>query len=564
MQAPSLLLLPDRSSAEIHMTDLSDQTLMEALIEQTSDEFKKPFLHPSGRYLPVCRWPGVKCNARRRVVEIAKREPAKGIDNVLDIAFLPPRLNVIYFPANSNLHGSVCTRTLPASLGACFFGGGNFFHGNFDFRYLPPGLTLLSIRNNQFSGCCDLAHLPKHLAALDAAQNYFTGSLHLSKLPISLRTLTLGTTDLSGAIDLRNLPHLFESLNLTDSRFYGEVCLDFLPITTKAIYLSYNRLFGSIHAAKLPSSLEVLDLRFNEFTGVAVISTDMLPRVKYESWYISGVADENGKVYKSVPQVFNDLWHMMEFVEKLDNDTKRSFASRSRGPLPLKLWKGLELSSWEVVLGIQITESAGYRHVKGTFAFDKLPRKVTSVEIGGYRRFVTGSIETMQLPKLLQELKVSNNDLDGDFEFEGLPMSLVTLDISHNRFGGPVALDQLPVRMENLLASGNYFGGSLDLTNLPKTLRTLHLAASLCEGPVNFNLLPASLEELDLRQNDLGGRVRMTRVPPSLIDFRIDGNRFEGTAVLSRSAPNGIWRTFEACFGIEAVVDTDGVPFRDW
>ena len=559
MQAPSLLLLPHRSSAEIHMTDLSDQTLMEALIQETYDDFKQLFQYPSGRYLPVCRWLGVKCNGRRQVVEIVSEEfPYIDYQSILDISFLPPHIKSCHLPEGGDFFGKVETQALPSSLESLKISS-NSFHSTFDFCRLPAKMGTLNISNNMLSGSCNLTNLPKYLVELDTSKNFFAGTIALDRLPRCLRVLSLASRTFRGKINLRSLPHGLYELNLTESDFFGEICLDYLPQQFGLINLSHNRLCGSIHAANIPQSIRILDLRGNEFTGVAVINVFMHRRVKYDSEYITSVANAGSYIYKQMPQDFDDLPHMMAFMNRIIGETKRMFQNRNGDPLPLKLWKGLEFNDLMRVARIQITEDTGFKNVMGQFDFDKLPRMVRAVEIGGYGKFVTGRIDTENLPKMLEEFKVPKNSMDEPFRFERLPMRIVTLDVSGNRFTGPVALNRLPIHMEILIASENRFGGNLDLTNLPGTLRLLRLRACLFKGANSFNLLPAGIEVLDLRENQIKGQFRMTRLPPSLRELCIDGNHFEGTAILSRDVPQG-WSFTDSPY-IEAVVDTNGVPY---
>ena len=561
MQAP-LLLVPHRSSAEIQMTDLSDQTLMEALIEQTSDEFKQPFQHPSGRYLPVCRWSGVKCNGRRQVMEIVRHEfPVKDTHDRLHIAFLPRHIKSCCLPEGGDFFGTVPTQALPNSLESLDIRN-NSFNGTFDFSRLPARMERVNIRKNNFSGSCDLTRLPKHLVELDAFDTLLSGSIALHTLPKSLRYLYLKAAHFRGTINLRNLPPSLTLAFLRESSFFGKICLDYLPKCIGVLNLSHNRLCGPVQAAKLPSSLQRLDLRFNEFTGVAVINIDMLPRVVYDSEYITAIANSNGKIYKQMPQGFDDLPHMMAFIDGLDGDTKRMFLKRNGDPLPLKLWKGFKFDSFMQVTHIKVTEDTGFKNLKGKFDFDKLPRMIRAVEIAGYGKYLNGHIVTEHLPKVLEDLRVPNNSMEGDFRFGKLPMSLITLDVSQNLFSGPVALDLLPIHMESLAGSRNNFGGTLDLANLPRTLRVLRLCGCGFTEEVNLNLLPAGLEELDLSHNRLDGKVRMTRVPPSLRHLSIDGNNFQGTAVISRDAPSG-W-SLKISPKIQAIVDTNNVPYSDY
>ena len=101
MNPPSLLVLPGCSATELNISGLSDQDLMEALIDEASDNFKQIFQHPSGKFLPVCRWQGVHCSARREVTSINSFQ-CESVSKV-QLAFLPPHLVEQAFPKGGNL-----------------------------------------------------------------------------------------------------------------------------------------------------------------------------------------------------------------------------------------------------------------------------------------------------------------------------------------------------------------------------------------------------------------------------------------------------------------------------
>ena len=563
MQPPSLLLLPDRSIGDLHRTALSDQDLMEALIEDTADEFKQTFQHPSGKYMPVCRWNGVLCT-RRQVTRFhfasfhMRESPA-----TIDFAFLPPNLTHFDLPKKGGLYGPVETRGLPKRL-ELFVIPENHFFGSFDFRHLPENTQAVDISRNNFSGSCNLTHLPSRLTVLMAHENDFTGSVSLDNLPECMRLLELGVNKLRGSINLKKLPRDLETLSLRENAFFGEICLDYLPMSVKQIHLAGNRLCGSIRAPNLPESLTIFDLLKNEFTGIAVVKKDFADIVSFDPTHMLAVVDENGRAYKhfrrpsAEGKLHQDYFPLMSLVSALTDASKQMFHTRSGKPLPIDKWPGLEFDRNSRVVGIYFTGDYGFENLEGSLCFDHIPVFVKDIKFCASEE-ITGTIDTAKLPRGLEVLIVCLHSLDGDFKFERLPMILHYLDISENYFSGTVALDALPINMKTLRAFYNKFHGSLDLTNLPRTLDTLLLSDCRFTGGVMLNLLPPSLTTLSLGDNMLQGSIRLTRISPRMHDIDLDGNNFSGTAVLSREAINVLELNFLKSF--DAVVDADGIPF---
>ena len=65
-----LFLSVDPSLGRVDYSSMSDQTLVEMLIDGFDDETKKTFQDSEGAYLDVCKCSGVECNDYERVIEI--------------------------------------------------------------------------------------------------------------------------------------------------------------------------------------------------------------------------------------------------------------------------------------------------------------------------------------------------------------------------------------------------------------------------------------------------------------------------------------------------------------
>ena len=450
MQAPSLLLLPDRSIGELHSTAIPDQDLMELLIEDMSDDFKKIFQHSSGKYVPVCRWKGVTCNAQRNVlhVQFAKFKKGKAPAKI-DFAYLPRSLVNFDMPLQK-LHGTVETSALPRKLELLSIRN-NDIYGTFDFRCLPEHLRILDILGNHFSGSVNFDSLPPTIEKIRALDNAFIGCIALDKLPRSLIDLDLSQNKLRGSLNLQSTARDLKVLTLADNAFFGEVCFDHLPQKVEHVFLESNRLCGSIRILRLPESLVGLHLQKNEFSGIAVIRKDLYSHIALQTQHLIAVVDENGRAYKRFDRSDSDKVHkdvvaMFGFVTFLDYATRSQFLNPYGKPLALEDWKGVELDSYSRVVAIRFTEDSGVQELKGSICFDHLPKFVKVCEICPDHHAITGVIHTENLPRSLEELIVPSKALSGEFQFERLPMILRNLDISKNHFSGYVVLDSLGPR----------------------------------------------------------------------------------------------------------------------
>ena len=66
------LFTADSSISRVDYNSLSDQTLMEMLIDGFDDESKRTYQEKDGTYLDVCEWSLVVCDDEESVVEITE------------------------------------------------------------------------------------------------------------------------------------------------------------------------------------------------------------------------------------------------------------------------------------------------------------------------------------------------------------------------------------------------------------------------------------------------------------------------------------------------------------
>ena len=167
----------------VDFASLSDQTLMEMLVEGFSEEIETKFQDEHGIFKDVCSWGGVKCDDEDNVTSItliAQNAP-------ISLEYIPP--NVKRFEMyTADLTGTLETSGLPRHL-KHFAIGGNGFTGTVNFPEFPGDLRVISLYSNEFSGSAILDALPRSLRVLIFRRNNFSGSLCLTNLPPNLKHL---------------------------------------------------------------------------------------------------------------------------------------------------------------------------------------------------------------------------------------------------------------------------------------------------------------------------------------------------------------------------------------
>ena len=301
MNAPSLFLLPERSTGELDIKNLSDQTIMETLVDPFPDEFQANFKNANGDFKDVCKWSGVQCNGRRHVVDISwddlfpeTEQPCHDIH--MDL--LPPRLKAFLLVTNpfgkgpmfkDRINSSALPRTIEEFRVVC-----QAFDGTMDFRRLPPRLGMFNIQECEFTGTADMTSLPKALKHFCVAVNHFTGSLNLQKLPRRMVSFDARECDFSRGIDLSRLPPTLETLNLVGNSLSGSVYLEKLPRAMVMLLLDGNHFGGKVRVTKPPPALDVISLQDNAFEGTAVIARSAFEAVELDRNRIECAVDEKG------------------------------------------------------------------------------------------------------------------------------------------------------------------------------------------------------------------------------------------------------------------------------
>ena len=302
MQASSLLLPQDRSIGQVNISGLSDQIIMEVLIDGFDDSCKQQFKHHDGTYKDVCKWRGIKCNGRRQVTAITwlEKDSEIVIDGAVPFTHLPANLKtfIIEMPGSANRDldfEDIEASALPHSLE--YFALENVGMGSFDLRRLPPNLkSLKAISSGVFGSCC-LTALPKGLKELNLKHNDLTGSICLDRLPHLMWKVNLSFNALSGSINLKRLPSTLSSLWLDHNEFCGNIDANYLPQKLELLFLSDNKISGTFSFTCPPMKLQLIRINGNAFTGLTTVSRNAFPFVDADYAAMGGVVDETGVPY---------------------------------------------------------------------------------------------------------------------------------------------------------------------------------------------------------------------------------------------------------------------------
>ena len=289
-----LFLSVDPSLGRIDYSLMSDQALMEMLIEGFDDESKKRYQDSHGMYLDVCEWSRISCDDDERVVEIAL--DSGSITGSLELCYIPLKVKVLkaspLFPWSA-LRGSVDLAHIPEGMQVLDLRK-NILTGEVDLTQLPNEMYALYLHDNQLTGEIDLTNLPDGMQKLFLGNNQLTGEINLTKLPDEMYALYLHDNQLTGEIDLTHLPHAMEYLYLHTNQFTGEIDLAHLMDGMQCLSLRDNKLSGSFVAKRQTSSIVIL-AQGNQFNAVAVVKSETLATIKLHGSGVTSVVDENGR-----------------------------------------------------------------------------------------------------------------------------------------------------------------------------------------------------------------------------------------------------------------------------
>ena len=277
MQHPALFLSADSSIGRVDIGSLTDQTLMELLVDGLTDASKEYF-EKNGFYENVCMFRGITCDEDQRVIKYVFQKYY--CEGTVSLDFIPP-LVVSFYVFSSNIQniqfcGTLSTETLPKYL-EVFDISQNAFSGAVDMTKFPPQLIKVNISKNVFCGTCDFTSLPRGLRELSLRKNKFCGNLVLNSLPLALERLSLSENHFSGTLKLENLPARMRTINV-----------------------SLNELCGEFRLVNVPESLQSVFALQNAFCGTAVITSTRPVDVFLggDNCAISAVVDENGETHK--------------------------------------------------------------------------------------------------------------------------------------------------------------------------------------------------------------------------------------------------------------------------
>ena len=272
MYSLPLLCGADPNLGRVDYSSLTDQSLMEMLVDGFDGETKKKYQDSEGTYLDVCAWPCIRCDDEERVIEIDIN--SENVSGSLELCYVPPKvedLKVSPLSGESRMTGSV------------------------DFARLPDGMKYLHLSNNQLTGEIDLTQPPKGLERVSLEDNQLTGEIDLTQLPDGMVFLDLRNNRLTGEIDLTQLPDIMNYAHLENNQLTGEVNLTQLPSRMHSLDLSGNQLTGSLIIRNIPLGAEEIDVRGNHFNAVAVVDSETHDPVDFEGSGVTSVVDENGK-----------------------------------------------------------------------------------------------------------------------------------------------------------------------------------------------------------------------------------------------------------------------------
>ena len=241
----STFLSIDPALGRLDYDSLSDQALMEMVVDGVEEGLKQNFQDENGNFLDVCEWPRVTCSKDSRVHKIA----VSGIqftDKQFAFQFIPDRV--------TDLQAYGCS-----------------LHGTLNTEILPPQLEIFYAFKNSLHGTLNCAMFPRRLRRVLMSENLFIGSLVLSDLPDTLTSFSANNNEFSGKISLNDLPPALEELWIADNALSGSIHIELLPSSIRSISLRGNKFNGRFSMLQFPVTLRFVDFSRNDFSSKAVL-----------------------------------------------------------------------------------------------------------------------------------------------------------------------------------------------------------------------------------------------------------------------------------------------------
>ena len=289
----TITLSVDPTLGRVDYSSLSDQTLMELLVDGFDDETKKRYQDKDGMYLDVCKWSCAACDDDQRVIKVNIK--TENVSGSLELYYVPPKVEYLFASScrNGRLTGSVDLTQLPGGIQDVHLNR-NRLTGEIDLTQLPDGMSCVYLQNNRLTGEINLTQLPDGMGYLYLQKNQLTGEIDLTQLPEGMVALNLTGNqkrmgylhlqynELTGKIDLTHLPDEMQQLHLENNQLTGEIDLTQLPREMEHLHLQNNRLTGEIDLTQLPDRIEELDLENNQLSGSFVVK-----RLPARMWFLN-------------------------------------------------------------------------------------------------------------------------------------------------------------------------------------------------------------------------------------------------------------------------------------
>ena len=282
-------LASDAALGRFDAASLSQQTRMEMVIADLTEDTQENFKDENGNFTDTCTWSHCECDDAGSMVKFCLGY----IEGQLNYDFIPSTVETILVEY-TDAEGTLDTSKLPQSLNL-FDIPNNFFTGSVDLRTLPPQITKFIVKSNQFSGSIFLDALPSALQELNMSSNNLSGEISLEHLPACLLSLELARNALTGGISLESLPADFMYLDLSFNQLSGELTFDKLPAGIVSVILRYNQFSGELCWSTPLAHVHEINLQSNEFAGTARIHSALPRLLAVQNNAIERAVDEAGE-----------------------------------------------------------------------------------------------------------------------------------------------------------------------------------------------------------------------------------------------------------------------------
>ena len=282
----------DSALGRLDYDSLSDQALMELLIDGIGDEDKEYFRDSNCDFLDIEEWDGLEFNSDGKVEKI---EMSFAVEASLAFDFVPKSVKKIDF-FDCLLTGSVETSLLPDGLEHFKVSETRSLSGTFDFAKLPSHLVTCDICENSFLGTADFTKLPVGLTKLELHANNFSGTLSFASLPEGLGLLSLDHNGFYGSLDFAALPRCMHEFSASDNNFSGTVDWQNLPPGLDFLWLQKNKFTGELRLKKNCEKLMDVDVSNNLFEEEAIVHSCLHEFIVLGGNKIEMVFDESGEL----------------------------------------------------------------------------------------------------------------------------------------------------------------------------------------------------------------------------------------------------------------------------